>query len=479
MDAKLFPPNISFNEATEPPQILPHNIEAEQELLGALLIDNKVYYSFEDLISSNDFFDPLHERIFLKITQGIQAGRLVSPVTLKDAFESNERVGELTVSQYLGRLAAHVTSTINAPNYAKTIKDLSFKRQAILVGQTLVEEGCDPDIPSADAIERAQSALDKLSDHGGQNQNTQSSLAEAALNVIQELKDPSQHNVISTSLSDLDKVLNGGWPRGELSIVAARPSVGKSAFITSSMLRTAKQGYEVLCFSMEMQKEALAARCLSDITYTKDNPIPYADILGKRVESWRWDRLENAQKDFVDYELEIEDARGLTVTNILARIRRYINKLDREGRQLDLVVVDHLGKIKAKDYVGQRHLELGAITEQLAVIAGNFNVAVVVLCQLNRAVEGRDNKRPTLADLRESGRIEEDSNTVIGLHRPGYYLEREKYEDFDQEIERQEKLKNIKNDFEAIILKQRNGVCRPVDLWCNMATNSLGNKGRA
>ena len=169
----------------------------------------------------------------------------------------------------------------------------------------------------------------------------------------------------------------------------------------------------------------------------------------------------------------------MTVTNILARIRRYINKLDREGRQLDLVVVDHLGKIKAKDYVGQRHLELGAITEQLAVIAGNFNVAVVVLCQLNRAVEGRDNKRPTLADLRESGRIEEDSNTVIGLHRPGYYLEREKYEDFDQEIERQEKLKNIKNDFEAIILKQRNGVCRPVDLWCNMATNSLGNKGRA
>ena len=478
MDAGPFTQNTFFNEATEPPQILPHNIEAEQELLGAILINNEAYTRVLDIIDADCFFDPLHHRIFSKSAQQILAGRLVSPVTLKEFFENEEPVGELSVSQYLGRLAANATSIINAEGYAERIKSLHHRRQAILIGQDLAAQSYDPDTPSETAVESAQSALDKLGDHGGRKENTQSSLAAAAANAIEELKDPTQNNTISTSLTDLDRALGGGWPRGELTIVAARPSVGKSAFIASSMMRSAKQGYEMLCFSMEMQKEALAARCLSDFTYTRENTIPYAGILGKRTESYQWDRLERAQKDFADYALEIDDQRGLTVANIQSRIRRHINKLDRDGRQLDLIVVDHLGKIQADNYRGARHLELGAMTEQLAVIAGNFNVAVVVLCQLNRAVEGRDNKRPTLADLRESGRIEEDANTVIMLHRPGYYLEREKHEDFDQEIERQEKLKKIENDFEAIILKQRNGVCRPVDLWCNMATNSIRDKGR-
>jgi len=459
---------------------LPHNIQAEQELLGAILINNQALDKVADFLNAEHFFDPLHQRIYSECAKVIDGARIASPVTLKNRFESELSIGELTVPQYLGRLAARATSVLNAHNYGLTIKEAYLSRQLMDVGAQIIHNVSSGEQNGVkQAIEHAQGALDRLCDHGGVGETTQASLADSALTLINELDDPVNYNAVSTSLKDLDKTLGGGWPRGELTIVAARPSVGKSAFAASSMLRTARQGYEVLCFSMEMQKEALAARCLSDITYTLNNPIAYRDILAKNIEDWRVDRLKKAQKDFSEYSLEIDDQRGLTITNIQSRIRSHINKLDRDGRSLDLIVIDHLGKIKAEDYVGLRHLEIGAMTEQLAVIASNFNVAIVVLCQLNRAVEGRDNKRPTLSDLRESGRIEEDANCVIGLHRPAYYLERMKCDTQEDEAFRKEQLDKVKSQFEAIVLKQRNGECRPVDLWCNMPTNSIGNRGRA
>lgn len=459
---------------------VPQNIQAEQELLGALLLNNKILDGVDDIVTGDHFFSPLHQRIYSHIKRDILAGKEANPVTMKDYFDG-EVVDEITVPQYLGRLAANASSFINATDFAETVRDLYIRREAIGAGEALIANALTitQDNTPDRVVEAAQGALDKLRDHGGRRDNSQASLGASAAMVINELKHPSPTRAISTSLRDLDKILCGGWPRGELAIVAARPSVGKSAFIASSMMRSAKQGYEVLCFSMEMQKEAMAARCLSDITYTRDHPIPYSRIMAGDVDERGHKKLEEAAKEFASYPLEIDDQRGLSVTHIHSRIRRYINSLDKSGRKLDLVVIDHLGKIRAEDYIGHRHLELGAITEKLAVIASDFDVAVVVLCQLNRGIEGRDNKRPGLADLRESGRIEEDANTVIGLHRPAYYMERMKCDDPEDESFLKSQLEKCKNDFEATILKQRNGQCLPVELWCNMATNSIGNKGRA
>ena len=457
---------------------LPLNIEAEQQLLGALMLDNRALDKVSDFLIWEHFYEPVHQRIFRKIGKLVHSNMRADPVTLKEYFEDEEPVGDITVPQYLGRLAANATSVINAPHYAETIKSLYVRRQSIYTGETLINEAYDTaEVTVDEVIENAQSSLDKLVERGG-SKVTCESLLESAKSVIEELKNPTKHNVITTGLADLDKVLGGGYPRGELTIAAARPSVGKSAFASSGALKAAKRGQEVLFFSMEMGKDAIAARCLSDISYTATDPIKYADIMSGSVDNWRIERLERAQQEFKNYPLKIDDQRGLTVSNIQSRIRQHINKLDKEGHKLDMVVIDHLGKIRAEEYVGLRHLELGAITEKLAVIASTYDIAVVALCQLNRGVEGRDNKRPTLGDLRESGRIEEDANCVIGLHRQSYYLERMKCDKQDDETFRLEALKNCQNQFEAIILKQRNGECRPVELWCNMPTNSFGNKGR-
>lgn len=457
-----------------------HNIEAEQALLGGLLINNDAYHKISDIITESAFFDPLHQRIYSASGKLILAGRQASPVTLKEYFDDEEPINGLTVPHYLARLAVCAISIIAMPDYAETIKGLFLRRKAVMAGEKLIASVLNTaQTPYRTAIDGALDDLDKLTDHGGRRQNTRASVAQSALEALEQMKSPVRDNTVTTGLKDLDKALGGGWPRGELTIVAARPSVGKSAFATSVALKAARQGNKVLFFSLEMSKKSLGARCISELAYTRDNPIPYSDILSGSVEQIHWDRLDNVMPVFNDIPLEIDDQRGLSMTNIKSRLRRYITQLDRDGRTPDLLIVDHIGKIKSEQYQGIRHLELGAITEELAVLAGDFNVAVVALCQLNRAVEGRDNKRPGLGDLRESGRIEEDANCVITLHRPGYYLERMKCDKIEEEEERLQGLERVKNVFEAAILKQRNGICRPVELWCHMASNSIGNKGRS
>lgn len=456
-----------------------HNIEAEQELLGAILINNEAYHKVSEIINDEHFFDPLHSRIFRCAAKLINSGRLATPVTMKEYFEGSDPVGEYTVPQYLGILAINATSIINAPDYAETIKELCTRRDAVAAGENLIFNALDTaETPAKTAIEAAQDDLDRLTDHGGKKQNTCASFGDSVIKVIEQMKSPVRANTVTTGLHDLDKALGGGWPRGELTIAAARPSVGKSAFAVSTALKAAKQGNEVFLFSLEMNKEAVAARCLSELAYTSNNPIPYSGILSGNIEPHNWDRLDDMSREYNDLPLEIDDQRGLTITNIRSRLRRYINNLDRAGRKPDLVIIDHIGKIRAEEYQGQRHLELGSITENLAAISGDSQVAVLALCQLNRAVEGRENKRPGLGDLRESGRIEEDANLVLGLHRPGYYLERMKCDSMEEEQERLAELERVKNCFEASILKQRNGLCRPVELWCDMAANCFGNRGR-
>lgn len=460
-------------------RFLPHNIEAEQGLLGGLLLNNDAFNDVGDFLKKEHFFDPLHQRIFGALKNRILAGHKADPITLKSVFENEEPLGAITVPQYLGRLIANATAISNSRDYGETILELYRKREIILLGDKMQRDGfaTDEDVQSEALIEETQRSLDALQDHGGSGKNTCQELGDSSAMLVESLLDETPHDCVSTGLKDLDNKLCGGWQRGELHIVGGRSSMGKSAFITSSLLKSAREGYECLCFSLEMTHKALAARCLSDMTYTKDNYISYASILKKEVESYHIDRLRDASQHFQGLPLMIDDQRGVSVTNIHTRVRKHINNLDRMGHKLDLLVVDHLGLVKSTTQK-PRTIELGDITDELATIAKDFNIAVVVLCQLNRSLESRDNKRPELHDLRNSGEIEENAACVLGLYRPAYYLEKMKCDDIGEDDARKEKLEAVKNKYEVHVLKQRNGPLGEVELSCHMATNSIGNKGR-
>lgn len=255
--------------------------------------------------------------------------------------------------------------------------------------------------------------------------------------------------------------------------------MGKTAFGAAIMLNAARAGAGVMMFSLEMSRTALAARCLSEAVWNRDTPIPYADILNERINETQKDRLHNASQKFESLPIEIDDQGGLTVSEISARARQQAAKFERAGQKLGLVLIDHLGKVRAsKRYAGNLVAETGEVSNALANLGKELDVAIIALHQLNRAVEGREDKHPQLSDLRASGDVEQDADLVGFLYRPSYYLERMKFEDKDQEKKRKEKLETKKYELELIIAKQRNGPCITIDLFADMANNAIRNAAK-
>jgi replicative DNA helicase len=294
--------------------------------------------------------------------------------------------------------------------------------------------------------------------------------------LVQTLNKGDVEKPITTGLHDLNKVV-GGWRRGEFTVIAARPSMGKSAFAASTMVSIGMSGHGILMFSLEMTQAALAARCLSEQVYNSQTPIRYADILNNRIQDWDKQRLEDAAENFADVPIEIDDQAGLTVSEIASRARKYAARLEKQGRRLDVVMVDHLGKVKAsKRYSGNIVAETGEVSAALAGLAKELGVAMIALHQLNRGVEGREDKHPTLPDLRNSGDIEQDADTIGFLYRPAYYLERSKIDDAELDATRLRTLERRKHELEIIIAKNRNGPCTTIDLFIDVASNLIRDK---
>jgi replicative DNA helicase len=272
-------------------------------------------------------------------------------------------------------------------------------------------------------------------------------------------------------LVDLDRAL-GGWHRKELTIIAARPSMGKSALLFSAFRLAARKGTASLIFSMEMPTEMVTRRMLSDAVWNRDTPIPYVKMLRGSLSEIEVARLAAVSPKIEGLPIAIDDQAGLTVSEIRSRAKRHMERLDAAGQRLDVIVIDHLGKIRASDrYAGNKVHEMGEKTAALAEMAKDLNVAVVAAHQLNRGVEGRDNKRPTLADLRDSGNIEEDAETVMFLYRPAYYLERTREDGFEREDARKEKLIACQHDLEVILAKNRNGACQTIEFFIDLPSN--------
>jgi replicative DNA helicase len=444
-------------------RILPHNLEAEQALLGALLVDNRALENVGDLIRAEYFFAPVHQRIYEAIVTMVDRGQNADPVTLKPYFEKDGDLSERGGARYLVDLAASVITVVNANNYARFIHDLHMRRELISVGNDLVNEAFEADIDTSamDCLEQAEARLFEMSEsgHGERGFVTMRDATSRAIELAERAFNSDGHVTgVTTGLRDLDKKL-GGFQHSDLIILAGRPSMGKTALATTIAFNAAdayrrsggREGAIVGFFSLEMSADQLATRLLSDL----------AEISGDRIRRGEFSkedfhRLAEQSAVLAQVPLYIDDTAALSITSVRTRARRMKRK-----HGLGMIVVDYLQLLRGtgSKQSENRVNEVSEITRGLKAIAKELNIPVIALSQLSRGVENREEKRPQLSDLRESGSIEQDADVVMFVYREQYHLERQKpnEEDVTKMEAWQRKMASVHNVAECVIGKQRHG----------------------
>lgn len=454
----------------------PANIEAEQALLGAILVNNRAYEHVSDFLKPEHFTDPLHGRIFDAAGKQIERGQEANPTTLQFYFERDEAFSDVGGGTYLTRLAANAITVINARNYGETIHDLYLRRQLIALGEDTVNEAYEPDIEvtATNQIETAEQRLYDLAtagDYQGGFRDFSSILTFAIEAADAAYKRDGALTGVSTGLIDLDGLL-GGLHRSDLIILAGRPSMGKTALATNIAFHVAESyreepdefgkpkvvdGGVVAFFSLEMSAEQLATRILAEKSKIGSEKIRRGTI-GRD----EWDNLVDAAQQLEKAKIFIDDTPALTVSALRTRARRL-----KRQHGLGLIVVDYLQLVSgSSNRQDNRVQEVSEITRGLKTLAKELDVPVVALSQLSRQVEQRDDKRPQLADLRESGSIEQDADVVMFIFREEYYLERIMPRDNDPEYENwKAKMAEVHGIAEVIVAKQRHGPIGKVPLF--------------
>lgn len=453
---------------------LPHNIEAEQALLGAVLINNDAYGMVAGLIRPDHFFEPAHAEIFRVIGTAVTAGKKATPVTLRSVLPEIDIAG-LKTSQYVARLCAEAITVINAPDYARLIRDLATIRQIIAVGDGL--RGAQDSLSSPDeAIRYAWEALDDLRVGLVEGGRTRGSIAALVERIRKDRQDGGEVvSVYSTGFTDLDKVMTGGWRARRLYVFAARPGMGKTTLLLSSARRVARHGAGVSIFSLEIDQDEVRSRITADELARTNFPIQYSKILAQSYEPHEFAALETAEAEIATLPIEIDAQGALGMADIEARARMDRERFAKRGIALGLVGIDYLGLIKATSRRNSSKVDdFGEIALAAKNMAKRLDVPVVLLAQLNRAVETREDKRPTMADLRASGEIEEHADVVGLMVRPAVYvLKSEGYRNNDPAAF--ERFEREKFHMELILGKNRLGPANDVDLWCDVAHGAVDN----
>ena len=472
------PPDVSND--------VPHSIEAEQQLLGALLTNNDLYDRISSVINSHHFYDPVHARIFEIASAHITTNKLASPVTLKAFLAEDEGLAELGGASYLIRLAGAAISTFAVRDYAEMIYDLAIRRELISVGNDIAAKAARVDVESApkEQIVEAEQELYRLADQGETKQGFQSFLM-AVTDAVKVANAAYQREGglagVATGLTDLDKKL-GGLHQSDLLILAGRPSMGKTSLATNiafNIARAYKKGITasgeegaidggvVGFFSLEMSAEQLATRILSEVAEIPSNQIRRGDFTENEFR-----RIVDAAKELEAAPLFIDDTPALPISQLAARARRL-----KRTHGLDALFVDYLQLVRGAGRTENRVNEISEITMGLKAIAKELNIPVIALSQLSRQVENREDKRPQLSDLRESGSIEQDSDVVMFVFREEYYKEREKPGDneLDKMVIWQEEMERLHGRAEVVIGKQRHGPIGSVELSFEGQFTRFGN----
>ena len=465
---------------------LPHNIEAEQQLLGAILTNNDVFDRITMLVRAEHFYDPVHQRIFEIAAARIQETALASPVTLKAFLEDDEGLRELGGPAYLVRLAGAAISAFAARDYAQMIYDLAVRRELIALGRDISAKAAKVEVSSEprEQITEAEQRLYKLGEQGVAERGFQSFL-KAVTDAVNVANAAYQRDGglagISTGLIDLDKKLGGLHP-SDLLILAGRPSMGKTSLATNIAFNIAKaykrgrlpdggegavEGGVVGFYSLEMSAEQLAARILSEASEVPSEQIRRGDMTEAEFR-----RFVEAAKSLEACPLYIDDTPALPISQVAARARRL-----KRTHGLDVLMVDYLQLLKGTGKNDNRVNEVSEITQGLKAIAKELNIPVIALSQLSRQVESREDKRPQLSDLRESGSIEQDADVVMFVYRDEYYKEREKPGDHELEkmAQWQSVMESVHGKAEVIIGKQRHGPIGSVELSFEGRFTRFGN----
>ncbi len=462
----------------------PSNPQAEQALLGALLANNKAYERVSEFLTHEHFIDPIHGRIYQAIARRCEAGQIADPVTLRAEFEHGGVLDEVGGTAYLAQLLSAMVGIINAGDYGRVIRDAWLRRQLIDVGEVVVNRafGAEPELDGVMQIEAAEQTLFNLATQGG-TEGKGLSFKEALTAAIEiaslAFKNQGSVSGLDTGLRDLNKKMGGLHP-SDLLILAGRPGMGKTALATKiafgaarALLANARVDNPnavprqcVAVFSLEMSADQLATRLLAEEARVSADRIRRGEI-GQRD----FDNFVRVSREISDIPLVIDDTPALTLSALRTRCRRL-----KRTQGLGLVVIDYLQLMRpaAGTKPESRVLEISQITQGLKAIAKELAVPVLALSQLSRAVEARDDKRPQLSDLRESGTIEQDADAVMFIYRDEYYLQQKepKIVAFDRDEKYQEAMEKWKADMqsvyqkaELILAKQRHGPTGKIDLF--------------
>ena len=436
---------------------LPNNIEAEQSIIGSILISNEIFDEINTFVNSKNFYDPMHQRIFSAIEKLIYSGMLANPITLKNHFENDE--DKINIPEYLVKITKFSTSNRQAIEYSKIVYDLYVKRQLIKLSEEIIDTAKlnDIDKNSQTIIENSEKSLFDLAEKGSFS-NTIVKFDEALKLTIDMATTAYKNDEgivgVPTGLRDLDEKL-GGLHKSDLLIIAGRPSMGKTALATNIAFNAAKKFQQdgkktsVAFFSLEMSSEQLSTRILAEQSRIKSN-----DIRRGRISEDQFDKFIESSKDNSELPLYIDETPAISIAALSNRARRM-----KRIYGLDLIVVDYIQLMTAVNSRRDgRVQEISEITQGLKALAKELSVPVLALSQLSRAVEQRDNNKPLLADLRESGSIEQDADVVMFVYREAYYLERKEPRPATVEYaEWQAKMSEVSNMAEIIVGKQRHG----------------------
>jgi len=465
-------------------------IEIEQDVLGACLVDVSCFVEARTVVKERHFCEPLHAALFAAFVDCYERFKSLSISVIEKSFDEaqsdalRQKTGR-TIREYLVHLSvSSVTTKGSIQERAKAVVQQWARLQLAAQAEQTFMAANNPLTSVEGLISDFNSEADIiLADcRYGRSRKTQSSLESAIHEAFQQAEDArkNKNNLtgITWGLVDLNR-LTGGIQKRDLTLVGARPSMGKTTFATTVARAAAKAGHGVGIISLEMDRVKLAVRMASDIAFDTHVTVPYVDIIRGEISDQNYSSIQKACEAANRLPILIDDQSGLTITDLRMKIEGMIRASEAANVSFDLFIIDHLGLLKATNrYSGHRNNEISEMTAALKSMAREYNVAIMLLSQLNRQLEQRQNKRPQLSDLRDSGSIEQDADTILFLHRDAYYLNREKHSDFEKENARIERLADCQNTLEIQIAKQRNGPITTVEAYVDMACAAVRNGAR-
>jgi replicative DNA helicase len=441
---------MSALAAVEPSPIA--NVEQEAALLGALLHERSLIDPVADKIGPEHFFEPLHGRIFAAICKLHNEGKIANPVTLKPLFDEDPGMKEVGGASYLVTIMGNGVAVIGARDFASDTRALAEKRKLIASLTETIIDGRKADVSPAELVSSVEQAI------AGVTEQSDAAIQITAADAVKRVLDGfgKRESGISSGIRPIDEGLGALLPK-QLVIVAGRPSMGKSAVASSYALGAASAGHGTLFVSLEMSAEELGERIAADLCFDTSCQVPYSAITDGRVTPEQGRQIARAYDRLADIPLGIVDLASCSISKLNSIVRRHARRMAAKGKKLELVIVDYLQLVRPDRSTENRTHEITQVSMGLKAIAKEHGVCVMALAQLSRSVEARGDKRPIMADLRESGQIEQDADAIMFLYRPEYYLRQAEPSEPANRPKWDAAMDEARGKIEFIVAKRRRG----------------------